>query len=357
MGLSLTPSRIGRNVRASSRVTSAAALPPPPRSGKTLRFRPSARTPASSADVAETVLRLAVLLQAGVAPARAWGHLARGGDPAAQHVASAIERGTPLPEAVATAGPGAWRDVGVACQVALVVGAPLAECLRGLAAALRDAQEAADDVRVALAEPAGTARLMSWLPLVAVGLGAALGFDTFGTLFANPLGLACLAGGAVLIFAAHRWTKRLVRVATASDGAPGFDAELIAIALSGGVSIDRARAVVQAAHRLAAPSVGAGNDAGAAPTGSAADEHDPRGSGNVDAVLALSRAAGVPAVELLRASSAHARHRARVDARLRAARLSSRLLLPLGVCTLPAFLLLGVAPMLLSVMSTMSVSL
>ena len=71
----------------------------------------------------------------------------------------------------------------------------------------------------------------------------------------------------------------------------------------------------------------------------------------------LSRTAGVPAVELLRASAALARHRARVDGRLRAARLSSRLLLPLGVCTLPAFLLLGVAPMLLSVMSTMPLSL
>ena len=64
----------------------------------------------------------------------------------------------------------------------------------------------------------------------------------------------------------------------------------------------------------------------------------------------------MPAVELLRASAALARHRARVDGRLRAARLSSRLLLPLGVCTLPAFLLLGVAPMLLSVMSTMPLS-
>ena len=74
-------------------------------------------------------------------------------------------------------------------------------------------------------------------------------------------------------------------------------------------------------------------------------------------MLALSRSAGVPAVELLRASAALARHRARVDGRLRAARLSSRLLLPLGVCTLPAFLLLGVAPMLLSVMSTMPLSL
>jgi len=37
--------------------------------------------------------------------------------------------------------------------------------------------------------------------------------------------------------------------------------------------------------------------------------------------------------------------------------LSTRLLIPLGVCTLPAFLLLGVAPMLLSVMSAVPLSL
>ncbi|MCK8468355.1 hypothetical protein M0722_14245 [Microbacterium sp. KSW4-16] len=69
-------------------------------------------------------------------------------------------------------------------------------------------------------------------------------------------------------------------------------------------------------------------------------------------MLDLSRAAGVPAVELLRASAAQDRHAARVGGRLRAAKLSTRLLIPLGVCTLPAFLLLGVAPMLLSVLSS-----
>lgn len=298
------------------------------------------------ADAAEAVLRLAVLLQAGVAPARAWEHLARAGDPAAARVVSSMSDGMPLAEAIATAGTWAWREVGVACQVAVVVGAPLAESLRGLAAALRDAQEAADDVRVALAEPAATARLMGWLPLLAVGLGAALGFDTFGTLFTQPLGIACLVAGAVLIVLSRRWTSRLVRGAEAGDRMPGLDAELVAIALSGGVSIDRARAVVRAAATLRA--AGAGGD-GDGPVEPEVDD--------VEEVLALSRTAGVPAVELLRASAAHARHRARIDGRLRAARLSSRLLLPLGVCTLPAFLVLGVGPMLLSVMSTMSVSL
>ena len=115
-------------------------------------------------------------------------------------------------------------------------------------------------------------------------------------------------------------------------GIPGLGAELFAIALSGGVSLERARGDRPRRDRR-------------------------RRDAATDAVLALSRTAGVPAVELLRASAALARHRARVDGRLRAARLSSRLLLPLGVCTLPAFLLLGVAPMLLSVMSTMSLSL
>ncbi|GAA5203239.1 type II secretion system F family protein [Microbacterium jejuense] len=302
------------------------------------RATPEAETEAAAA----TVLQLAVLLQAGVAPARAWEHLAGVGDSAAARVVTATAHDMPLPAAIAAVGSDAWREVAVAYQVASTVGAPLAACLRGLATALSDAQEAADDVRVALAEPAGTARLMGWLPLLAVALGAALGFDTFGTLFGSPLGIACLAAGGILIVVAQRWTARLVRSASDAAGVPGLEAELVAIALSGGVSIDRALAVVADAGALRTPGR---QNAAPAP-------HD-----DVASVLSLSRSAGVPAVELLRACAAHARHRARVDGRLRAAKLSSRLLVPLGVCTLPAFLLLGVAPMLLGVMSTMSLSL
>jgi len=298
------------------------------------------------AAAAETVLRLAVLLQTGMAPAQAWRHLAEAGDAAAGRVVTATAGGTALADAVREAAPPpspgrrrrsapapeGWTDVAAAWQVATTVGAPLAESLRAIATALRDAQEADDDVRVALAEPAGTARLMSWLPLVAVGLGALLGFDTLAALVGSPAGLACLAAGVVLIVVAQRWSAALVRRAAGAPGIPGMAAELFAIAMGGGVSLERAASIVRAA------------------TGAAAD-------GPTEAVLALSRSAGVPAVELLRSSAALARHRARIDGRLRAARLSSRLLLPLGVCTLPAFLLLGVAPMMLGIMSTVPLSL
>src|SRR5690606_25959270 len=155
-----------------------------------------------------------------------------------------------------------------------------------------------------------TARLMGWLPLVAVALGAVLGFDTVGVLIGSPLGIACLVTGVVLIALARRWNAHLVRRAADERAVPGMDAELLAIALSGGVSIDRAREVVGAARAVAGADA-AGGDAS-----------------SLDEILALSRAAGVPAVELLRASAELERHRARVEARLRAARLSSRLLLP-----------------------------
>lgn len=293
------------------------------------------RSSPGAAPAADTVLKLAVLLQAGVTPARAWSHLADGGDPAARLIVERTAAGTPLAEAIArgdspTGSDQTWGAVAAAWQVASVVGAPLAESLRGIATVLRDAQEAADDVRVALAEPAGTAKLMGWLPLVAVALGAGLGFDTFGVLFTHPIGIACLVAGLVLMLAAQGWTRSLVHRATEEGGVPGHGAELLAIALSSGVSIERASALVA--------------DAGSPPEQETVD------------VLALSRRAGVPAVELLRASAGLARHRARTGGRLRAARLSTRLLVPLGVCTLPAFLLLGVAPMMLSVMSSMPLS-
>ncbi|MEH3088700.1 MAG: type II secretion system F family protein [Microbacterium arborescens] len=281
------------------------------------------------ADVAPILHRLAVLLEAGITPDRAWEHLAETESAAARRVADRRRAGTPLVSAIA-AEDGAWREVAAAWHVATAVGAPLARTLRGMSEALRDAEQARDDIRVALAEPTSTARLVGWLPLVAVALALVLGFDIAATV-RHPVGGACLVGGALLMIGAGVWTRRLVARAQPEGAVPGMSAELLAIALSSGVSVGRAEEVLA--------------DVDVSTT--AAD----RG------VLDLSATAGAPAVDLLRATAELERHRARIEGRMRAARLSSRLLLPLGVCTLPAFLLIGVAPMLLSAMSSTSVAL
>ncbi|GAB7191617.1 hypothetical protein NUM3379_23250 [Kineococcus sp. NUM-3379] len=62
----------------------------------------------------------------------------------------------------------------------------------------------------------------------------------------------------------------------------------------------------------------------------------------------LSAATGAPAADLLEAAAAQARRDGRRAAEVAAARLGALLVLPLGLCTLPAFVLLGVVPVLLS---------
>lgn len=289
----------------------------------------SSRTADSTAEDASTAVRtLAVLLQAGAVPMVAWRHLAESGDPHAARIVDRLEGGIPLLAAVEAEG-GAWVDLAAAWDVATTVGAPLAEVLRMLADTLQDAASAADDVRIALAEPAGTARLLLWMPLAGLLLGFALGFDTLSVVVSNPIGSACVVAGLGLVLAARLWTRRMLRKAQPEPGTPGMQAELVAVALSGGASIERSLRLV--------------GDSSATGRG---------GEDRTRAVLDLSRAAGVPAGELLRASAAQDRHAARVQGKLAAARLSTRLLIPLGVCTLPAFLLLGVAPLLLSVLAS-----
>lgn len=279
-------------------------------------------------DAAAAVRTLAVLLQAGAAPMTAWRHLSESGDQSAEAIVTRVDGGMALVAAIDAEG-GAWSDLAAAWEIATTVGAPLADVLRSLAESLQDASAAADDVRVALAEPAGTARLLLWMPFAGLLLGVALGFDTFSVVVSNPAGIACVVTGLLLVLTARWWTRKLVRAAQPAPGTPGIHADLVAVALSGGASIDRAL-------RLVAEST----------------SQEPLGATHTVKVLALSRAAGVPAGELLKASAAQDRHASRVQGRLRAARLSSKLLIPLGVCTLPAFLLLGVAPLILSVLSS-----
>ena len=334
---------------------------PGARASRGLHVRRGDRDDDGAAAVADVARRAAVLLQAGVAPRAVWRYLAGADAPSAAILAD-LERGVPEVEAIAARG-ASWREFAVAWAVASAVGAALADALRAFALGLRDAAEAQDDVTVALAEPAATARLMLWLPVVGLLMGAALGFDTFRILFTDPRGMVCLAAGLGLVIVARVWTARLIRRARPGAGLPGIDAELFAIALSGGASIEAAARHV----RRARETVGAGADVGTAAA-------DTGGEGNVESpeiddgpqrsdrdaplpddvreVLDLSRAAGVPAVELLRAESASARHRARVEGRLRAAKLGTRLLLPLGVCTLPSFLFLAVAPLTLSILGS-----
>lgn len=293
--------------------------------------------------VASAVQRLAVLLGAGVTPAAAWSYLDQSGVTAA--VAEAVARGEPIPPAIGAASSGlrgregsAWRGLAAAWAVATEAGASLSPTLRDFAASLRDLAQAQREIAVALAAPVATARLVMALPAIGILFGMVLGFNTIGTLVTTPVGWVCLGLGSALMFAASRWNRRLVRRAQPPDVTPGLEFDLVAIAVSGGGSLDRATALVA---QSVAKYLGAANG----------------DSAGIDAVLELSRRAGVPAAELLRSEASELRRRARTDAQERAQALSVRLMIPLGVCVLPAFMVVGVVPLLVTVIQSTAIPL
>lgn len=283
--------------------------------------------------------RLAVLLGAGVAPASAWAHVAEGSSSTipARVVASRAEPARLADELAAAAeslgrlDASAWRGLAAAWSVATDAGAPLAPSLRDYARSLRSLAQVQRDVDVALAAPVATARMVMVLPVIGVLFGMALGFNTLGTLFTTPLGWGSLVVGVLLMVLAQRWNRRLVASAQPDDAAPGLECDLMAIAVSGGGALDRARVTLDdAVQRFGLTARG----------------------DRIDGVIELSRRAGVPAAELLRAEADDARRNARAEAQEKAARLSVRLMLPLGLCILPAFMVLGVFPLLITVISS-----
>jgi tight adherence protein B len=70
-----------------------------------------------------------------------------------------------------------------------------------------------------------------------------------------------------------------------------------------------------------------------------------------DEVIIQSLRSGVPLRGLLTALDSRAVDRAFHNSTMRARELGERLLIPLGACTLPAFLCLGVVPAIISVVS------
>ncbi|WP_445338146.1 type II secretion system F family protein [Clavibacter sp. CFBP 8614] len=304
-------------------------------------------------EIAATVRRLAVLLRAGLHPERAWQQLAppgprpRRSDGLVQAVVREVAVGSRslcLSERIACAASRdeaaghadtarSWRALATALEVADRTGAPLAAALTRLADALVAVGRVRRDAGTALAGPVATARTVLLLPAAGLLLAAGLGFDPLRILFTTVPGAACLVVGVSLVVVGWRWNGKLVRAAVPGDPAPGLVLDLVATAMAGGSSVPRATSVV----RIACERNGL-------PVGSDIER--------VRTVAAAAVRTGAPVAVLLRGEADRARRDASTWAERAAARLGARLMLPLGACILPAFLAVGVVPMLMAVVSS-----
>jgi tight adherence protein B len=111
---------------------------------------------------------------------------------------------------------GALPGTIAACRLTHELGAPLAEVLQRCAEGLTEAGHARAARAVALAGPRATARLLGWLPLLGLLLGAGIGADPVGVLLGGGPGTACLVVGVGLMVLGRRWVGALERAADAA---------------------------------------------------------------------------------------------------------------------------------------------
>lgn len=319
--------------------------------------RRTART--GALDVALMVERLAAVIGAGSGLRQAWSAVARSlpeGDLA--DLATAVAAGGD-PRRVAS---GALRDsaalssLGAALAVCERTGAPTAGMLQRLASAVRDLHDSHLARRTAFAGPRSTARILLVLPLAGLGLGMLLGGDPLRLLLTPGVGTLLAGSGLLLTGAGWWWMHRLIRQADPPQNQrvdPSVVLELIAGALDSGSPLP-------AAIDAVAESLGGGTDAEALSRAArslragvpavVATAQLPAEFSALGQSAVLAEAAGADLARALRASAQDARRGRARAAEERAAQLAVRLVLPTGLTLLPAFVLLGIIPTVMSLL-------
>ena len=334
------------------------------------------RTP-SPREIALLVAEVATRLRAGAPVSSAWGQaLARIGvgntgsiddvyppvlDQWAREPSRwrALLTGGSSPEVAAARSSAA--SVIVACRFSSGLGAPLADVLDAIGDAIDDAQAVEEARRVASAGPLMSARVLAALPLVGVGAALALGASPWAFYTGGGPGSVCAVVGVAAwgagIASCRRILERCRRSeasgpptgsgALSADGALACD--LVASALACGASIPRALAALaeacaheELAWTARALRVGASWEE--------AWEDAPTWARPLGEALEASWTCGTDPEGMLARCAAWERRTRLVEARTKAEELSVRLVGPLGVFFLPAFLALGIAPLLAHLM-------
>ena len=260
------------------------------------------------------------------------------------------------------------HDLQLSLSMSESAGAPLATSLERAAEHAEERIDALLGRQSALAAPRATGRILSWLPLLGLGLGVLMGSDPVGVLTGSILGALTGLLGLGLAFAGRRWTAALVHRAevesAASNGAeqtsnmPPVDTalvlELLAAQLRAGLAPlaalgTLAEALNSRALHTVCQRLQMGSGWGSAWSGSAAGTF-----GELRDALAPAYTGGAPSTALLLSLADAHRLNERRAAERAAGKLSVALVVPLGLCSLPAFICLGIVPILISLLPTLT---
>ncbi len=194
--------------------------------------------------------------------------------------------------------------------------------------------EADARLRLAAAMPKSSAKLVQWLPLAALLLGQVCGLGSLEILFSSALAAISFVIGIVFLLLANIASTRMIAKAQKVQVDHSVALDAFAMILRAGLSPTIAREKLLQTFRKVfegEPSVDALNV--------------------ITQLVRLSEKTGAPIEKLLRARATEIRFNLQQELLQKFERLSVRLLIPLAIFVLPAFVFISVVPISISLLS------
>jgi tight adherence protein B len=252
-------------------------------------------------------------------------------------VAGLLRSGLSLDQALEHLGEAHQHSKGLAylIDVASHSGSPVAEDIDFVAELMSSRERSINRIQIAHASPKSTARLMLWLPIITLGMAELLGWGVFASINEKPIVLLSLVLGLSLLLASKFITSRLLNKAAPQDSYEGFYLVAVALLFSSGTGLASAQEQALANYIKFFCSE---------PSSAELIE--------MQQVTALVEQTGARASSLLRKQALAMQAKVDLAREIKIEKLGIKLMLPLGLGVLPAFVLLAIVPLMVTTLGS-----
>jgi tight adherence protein B len=190
-------------------------------------------------------------------------------------------------------------------------------------------------IKLAHASPKASARLVLWLPVLTLVMAQLVGWDVLSSITQRPITLLSIGFGLGLLLLARWITTKMLVKASPKESFIGFYLMAVALEISGGANMDQARSRALKIYLEVF-----------------FEEPGAKELQSLREVIALVEQTGVRSVELLRRQAENLQREVLLEAELKIEKLGTKLMLPLGLGVLPAFVFLAVVPLMVTTLGS-----
>lgn len=212
-------------------------------------------------------------------------------------------------------------------------GGAIGEIMMSLSDSFKSADRHRNEIELAFAGPKATARVVSLLPIACLLLAQVFGLNPLGAIVSKPLAFISVVLGVILLVVGRVWTRSILEKAKFDEVDPGLLIDAVRFGLTSGLPFSKSlNLAVEALAEF--------------------DLVDEQSLGRLSAMAEMNRDRGASLGALLESEAQIKRETQRNLEATAVAKLSVKLMLPLGLLTLPAFILCAVAPIAIGLLSS-----